>query len=53
MVLDRLPNLSVHVHEHVELLKAVIDGNEAHAAELARAHVDGFEKAVRTALFAA
>ena len=53
MVLDRLPDLSRHVHEHVDLLQAVIDGDESRAAELARTHVNGFEKAVRTALFAA
>ncbi|WP_309124632.1 GntR family transcriptional regulator, partial [Arthrobacter sp.] len=53
MVLDRLPDLSQHVHEHVDLLRAVIDGDEAKAAELARAHVIGFEHAIREALFAA
>jgi DNA-binding GntR family transcriptional regulator len=53
MVLDRLPDLSRHVHEHVDLLQAVIDKDESRAAELARTHVNGFEKAVRTALFAA
>jgi DNA-binding GntR family transcriptional regulator len=53
MVLDRLPDLSGHVHEHVDLLQAVIDKDESRAAELARAHVNGFEQAVRTALFAA
>ncbi|TFD21398.1 GntR family transcriptional regulator [Cryobacterium sp. TMS1-13-1] len=53
MVLDRLPDLSRHVHEHVDLLRAVIDGDEAGAAELARIHVSGFEQAVREALFAA
>ena len=53
MVLDRLPDLSRHVHEHVDLLRAVIDGDEAGAAELARIHVSGFEHAVREALFAA
>lgn len=53
LVLDRLPDLSRHVHEHLDLLAAVIDGDEARAAELARHHVDGFEKAVRKALFAA
>lgn len=52
MVLDRLPNLEHHVHEHVELLRAVIDGEEEKAADLARAHVSGFEQAVREALFA-
>lgn len=53
MVIDRLPDLSLHVHEHVNLLNAVIDGDEDRAAELARVHVSGFERAVREALFAA
>lgn len=53
MVLDRLPDLSHHVREHVDLLRAVIDGDEAKSAELARAHVIGFEHAIREALFAA
>jgi DNA-binding GntR family transcriptional regulator len=51
MVLDRLPDLSSHVHEHLDLLRAVIDGDEALAADLARSHVSGFEDAVRKALF--
>ncbi|MBT2250195.1 GntR family transcriptional regulator [Arthrobacter sp. BHU FT2] len=53
MVVDRLPDLSGHVHEHLNLLRAVIDGNEEQAAELARVHVSGFERAVREALFSA
>lgn len=53
MVMDRLPDLSLHVHEHVNLLRAIIDGDEDRAAELARAHVSGFEHAVREALFSA
>ncbi|GAB5077455.1 GntR family transcriptional regulator [Arthrobacter sp. AD-310] len=53
MVMDRLPDLSLHVHEHVNLLRAIIDGDEDKAAELARAHVSGFEHAVREALFSA
>ncbi|WP_105031957.1 GntR family transcriptional regulator [Arthrobacter ruber] len=53
MVLDRLPDLAHHVHEHVDLLRAVIDGDEARAGELARNHVSGFEHAVRETLFAA
>jgi DNA-binding GntR family transcriptional regulator len=52
MVLDRLPDLSRHVHEHLDLLRAVINGDEARAAQLARIHVSGFEHAVREALFA-
>ena len=51
MVLDRLPDLSRHVHEHLDLLGAVIDGDEERAADLARSHVIGFEDAVRKALF--
>ncbi|MDR6986692.1 DNA-binding GntR family transcriptional regulator [Paenarthrobacter nitroguajacolicus] len=53
MVLDRLPDLEHHVREHLDLLRAVIDGDEDKAAELARVHVSGFEQAVRQALFAA
>lgn len=53
MVLDRLPDLEHHVREHLDLLRAVIDGDEDQAAELARVHVSGFEHAVRQALFAA
>lgn len=53
LVLDRLPGLSAHLDEHLKLLRAVIDGDEETAAELARHHVDGFESAVRSALFAA
>ncbi|MFE4196668.1 GntR family transcriptional regulator [Paenarthrobacter sp. NPDC056912] len=53
MVLDRLPDLEHHVREHLDLLRAVIDGDEEKAADLARVHVSGFEHAVRQALFAA
>jgi DNA-binding GntR family transcriptional regulator len=53
MVIDRLPDLAGHVHEHLDLLRAVIDGDEARAADLARVHVSGFERAVREALFTA
>lgn len=53
MVVDRLPDMSLHVHEHVDLLRAIIDGHEDKAAELARVHVSGFEHAVREALFSA
>lgn len=53
LVIDQLPHLAGHLHEHFDLLQAVIDGDAARAAELARRHVDGFEAAVRSALFAA
>ncbi len=53
LVIDQLPRLTEHVHEHFELLQAVIDGNEDRASGLARHHIEGFEVAVRSALFAA
>ncbi|MFD1213127.1 GntR family transcriptional regulator [Arthrobacter sp. GCM10027362] len=53
LVIDQLPGLAGHLHEHFDLLQAVIDGDEDRAADLARSHVNGFEAAVRSALFAA
>lgn len=50
MVIDKLPQLSTHVQEHVQLLQAVIDGNEEKAARLTAEHVKQFEVAVRAAL---
>lgn len=50
MVIDRLPQLSDHVHEHLQLLQAIIDGQEDTAARLAAEHVAQFETAVRAAL---
>ncbi|GAA4698175.1 GntR family transcriptional regulator [Pseudonocardia yuanmonensis] len=50
LFLDRLPALPGHIHEHAELLGAVVAGEEEKAAELALAHVVGFEKAIRALL---
>lgn len=50
LFLDRLPALPGHVHEHADLLRAVVAGDEEKAAELALAHVVGFEKAIRALL---
>jgi DNA-binding GntR family transcriptional regulator len=47
LVLDRLPSVSQHVGEHGDLLRAVAGGHGDLAAEIARRHVIGFEKAVR------
>ncbi|MEU4344914.1 GntR family transcriptional regulator [Nocardia sp. NPDC023852] len=47
LFLDRLPDVTGHVREHVELLHAIVDGDDAAASELALAHVLGFEQAVR------
>lgn len=53
MVIDRLPRLAEHVQEHIQLLQDIIDGDADQASALARHHVEGFEAAVRAALFAA
>lgn len=50
LFLDRLPSLPGHVHEHADLLRAVVAGDEQRAADLALAHVEGFEKAIRALL---
>lgn len=49
-VLDRLPDLEGSVFEHRELLAAVRDGDAERARELACAHVERFEREIRTVL---
>jgi DNA-binding GntR family transcriptional regulator len=50
LVLDKLPSVSGHITEHVELLKAVAEGDADKAAELALHHVTSFEETVRKVL---
>ncbi|KIU15258.1 GntR family transcriptional regulator [Mycolicibacterium llatzerense] len=50
LFLDRLPGVAGHVREHIELLDAVVVGDEAKAAALTLAHVTGFEAAIRALL---
>jgi len=50
LFLDRLPDVASHVREHIELLEAIVAGDEKAAAELTLAHVTGFEKAIRALL---
>lgn len=50
LVLDRLPHLSGHVHEHAELLGAIAEGDGEGAARIARQHVRSFERRVRDSL---
>jgi len=45
--------LKAAVHEHAELLGAILRGNGARAAELMREHVERFEEEMRDALLAA
>ncbi|RGE24376.1 GntR family transcriptional regulator [Leucobacter sp. wl10] len=50
LVRDRIPDISAHVGEHVELLRAILDGDADRAAALSEAHVRHFEDTVRSVL---
>ena len=50
LVLDQLSGLDHAVAEHRELLTAVRDGDGDRAESVLRAHVQGFEQAIRAAL---
>jgi DNA-binding GntR family transcriptional regulator len=50
LFLDRLPTVDEHVGEHVQLLRAIAAGDAAQADDLARAHVLGFERAIRAVI---
>lgn len=50
LVLNRLPSISGHITEHVELLHAILAGDADRAAALSAAHVTHFERTVRTIL---
>lgn len=50
LFVNRVPGMAGHVGEHGPLLRAVLDGDADKAAELARDHVVGFERAVRDAI---
>ncbi|MCI9888611.1 GntR family transcriptional regulator [Micrococcales bacterium 31B] len=49
-LLDKMPSVRGHISEHVDLLAAIIDGDEERAAALALHHVTSFEETVRTVL---
>ncbi|MFF9040412.1 GntR family transcriptional regulator [Streptomyces sp. NPDC014892] len=50
LFVDRLPGMAGHVGEHGPLLQAIAAGDADKAAELARGHVAGFERAIREAI---
>lgn len=50
LVLDRLPSISEHITEHVDLLRAILSGDADRAAGLAAEHIESFEQTVRSAL---
>lgn len=50
LVIDRLPDVGGHVGEHVDLIRAIVDGQADRAADLARDHVTGFEQLIRSVI---
>ena len=50
LLLDRIPVVGSHVQEHGPLLRAIAAGDADAAASLARDHVEGFERNVRSVL---
>ncbi|WP_245907396.1 GntR family transcriptional regulator [Leucobacter massiliensis] len=50
LVRDRIPDISGHITEHIDLLSAILDGDSERAAQLAGDHVRNFEATVRTVL---
>ncbi len=49
-VLDRLPPIGDHIREHVNLLRAIADGEPDRAADLALQHATHFEASIRSVL---
>jgi DNA-binding GntR family transcriptional regulator len=50
VVLDKVPSVTGHITEHVDLLKAVAAGDADKAGELALHHVTSFEDTIRKIL---
>ncbi|ARH89392.1 MULTISPECIES: GntR family transcriptional regulator [Streptomyces] len=50
LFVERMSDMAGHVEEHGPLIEAIIAGNPDKAAQLARDHVEGFERAIREAI---
>ena len=50
LVLDKVPSVSGHITEHVELLRRLPTATRTRAAELALHHVASFEETIRKVL---
>jgi DNA-binding GntR family transcriptional regulator len=50
LFIDRLSDMAGHVEEHRPLLRAIVAGDTDKAAQLARSHVEGFERAILDAI---
>lgn len=50
LVIPRMPDLIGHIREHINLLEAIVEGDEETVAQLAADHVRDFDKTLRAAL---
>ena len=50
LALDKIPSVAGHINEHVNLLRAIADGDCELSGALALEHVTNFEKTIRTVL---
>lgn len=50
LMIDRLPVMRDHIEEHIPLMRAILDGEEAAAEALALEHVRHFDAEVRSVL---
>jgi DNA-binding GntR family transcriptional regulator len=50
LVLDKVPSVTGHITEHVQLLEAIVDGDADKAADLALEHITSFEETIRQVL---
>jgi DNA-binding GntR family transcriptional regulator len=50
LVLDKVPSVSGHIDEHVDLLEAIVAGDSKLAARLALEHISSFEQTIRAVL---
>ncbi|MFI0780484.1 GntR family transcriptional regulator [Streptomyces sp. NPDC021212] len=50
LFIERLSDMAGHIEEHGPLIEAIVAGDPEKAAQLARDHVEGFERAIRAAI---
>ncbi|GAA0036726.1 GntR family transcriptional regulator [Brevibacterium metallidurans] len=50
LVIPGIPHLVTHIREHIDLLEAILEGDEATVAELAAEHVRDFDRTLRSTL---
>ncbi|MFF8309674.1 GntR family transcriptional regulator [Streptomyces lydicus] len=50
LFVERMSDMAGHVEEHGPLIEAIVAGDPDKAAQLARDHVEGFERAIRAAI---